>query len=151
MFKEFFRGIFEEIFGVGTTWEEMLKKIPLTKYTPGAIAAIELAKEESNRQKHSHVGTEQILLGIIQQEGERGANLLKDRGIEYEPAQIEIEKIIGYGWGTPEDILFTPRAKNALEVAFNPANQLGEKQLANESIKNTGGRYKRFRKKTAIE
>lgn len=134
MFAEFFRSIFEGIFEVGTSWREMLKKIPLSKYTPAALGAIELAKQESKRQKHRHVGTEQILLGIIQQEEERGSKLLKDRGIEYDRAKIEIEKIIGFGSGNPEYILFTPRAKNALEVAFNAADKLGEKNIGTEHL-----------------
>jgi ATP-dependent Clp protease ATP-binding subunit ClpC len=83
------------------------------------INVIVLAKDESRRLGHRFVCTEQILIGIISEETNIAARLLKSMGVTLEQAKIEVEKIIGRGSVSAIDDLnpFSPEATSASDLA----------------------------------
>nr|WP_250123874.1 metalloregulator ArsR/SmtB family transcription factor [Chroococcidiopsis sp. CCMEE 29] len=132
MFEGFLRSI-ESIFG------KMFEKITLPRgferFTQKAIIAIQLAQGESRRLGHAYVGTEQILLGLIGEGSGLASQFLTSVGVNFENAQIEVEKIIGRGRGhTPDPIPFTPRAKQVLELALEQSRQLGHNYIGTEHL-----------------
>ncbi|MFM7426187.1 MAG: ATP-dependent Clp protease ATP-binding subunit [Elainella sp.] len=102
-------------------------------FTEQAIAVVMAAQEEARRLRHTYVGTEQILLGLIQGKS-LAASVLADLGVTLAAARIEVEQIIGRGPGAPGDIPFTPRTKRILELAFDQARQLDQPYVAPEHI-----------------
>jgi ATP-dependent Clp protease ATP-binding subunit ClpA len=91
---------------------------------PKPRGVITSAEEESRRLGHNFVGTEQILVGILKQEGTL-ARILSRFGVNYENASKEVEKIIGLGSSVPtKEIPFTPRAKRAMELSWDEARHL---------------------------
>jgi ATP-dependent Clp protease ATP-binding subunit ClpC len=104
------------------------------RFTQKAIQAISLAQDESRRLKHAYVGTEQILLGLLAEGTGIAAQVLTATGVNLEAAQLEIEKKIGHGRGTPAEIPFTPRAKRALELTVEQAQQLGHHSIGTEHL-----------------
>jgi ATP-dependent Clp protease ATP-binding subunit ClpA len=92
---------------------------------------IMLAQDESRRLGHSFVCTEQILLGILGEETSIAAKVLKSKGVTLEHARIEVEKITGrcsnFSDFVPIEIPFSPKARRALDLALEEAQQLGRK------------------------
>lgn len=104
------------------------------RFTQKAIQAIILAQSESRRLKHGYVGTEQILLGLIDEGTGLAAQVLTAAGVNAETARMEVEKRIGRGRGTPVEISFTPRAKQTLELAVEQSRQLGQGYIGTEHL-----------------
>ncbi|HEY9822509.1 MAG TPA: Clp protease N-terminal domain-containing protein, partial [Candidatus Sericytochromatia bacterium] len=77
-----------------------------------AIEVLRLAQNESRRLRHNFVGTEQILLGLIAERTSFCAQLLQSLGVDLWKAQVEVQKIIGYGSTLIDrQVPLTPRAK----------------------------------------
>ena len=131
MFEGFLRSL-------GTLFSGMFVKFFLPRgferFTQTAIQTIVLAQDESRRLGHAYVGTEQILLGLISEDTGIAAQVLTAAGVNLETARIEVEKIIGHGRGTPLEIPFTPRAKQALEQALEASQQLGHNYIGTEHL-----------------
>lgn len=104
------------------------------RFTQKAIRAITLAHDESHRLKHAYVGTEQILLGLMDEGTGLAAQVLTAAGVNAETARTEVEKQIGRGRGTPVEIPFTPRAKQTLELAVDQSRQLGQSYVGTEHL-----------------
>jgi len=95
---------------------------------------ITFAEDEARRLGHNFVGTEQLLIGLLQQEG-APSRILARFGVNYENASKEVEKIIGVGYGPLSiEIPFTPRAKRVLELSGDEARQLRHDFVSAEHI-----------------
>jgi ATP-dependent Clp protease ATP-binding subunit ClpC len=104
-------------------------------FTEKAIAVVMASQEEARRLRHSFVGTEQILLGIVLTKDTIAASVLAEMGVTIAAARSEVEKIIGQGPGaTASEIPFTPKTKRILELAFEQARQLDQPYIAPEHI-----------------
>ncbi|HEY9740857.1 MAG TPA: ATP-dependent Clp protease ATP-binding subunit [Coleofasciculaceae cyanobacterium] len=104
-------------------------------FTDRAIKAIMLAQEEARRLGHNLVGTEQILLGLIEEGTGVAAIVLSDLGITLENARVEVEKIIGRGSRPlPAELPFTPKVKLIFEQSFKEARQLGHNYIGTEHL-----------------
>ncbi len=104
-------------------------------FTEPALRVIQLAQVESRRLGHNFVGTEQILLGILGEATGLAAQLLLDQGITLEDARHEVEKIIGRGSRfVAREIPFTPRAKRALALAGDAAEQFRFNSVGAEQL-----------------
>nr|GME15355.1 ATP-dependent Clp protease ATP-binding subunit ClpA homolog CD4A, chloroplastic [Ipomoea batatas] len=110
-------------------------KAMFERFTEKAIKVIMLSQEEARRLGHNHVGTEQILLGLIAEGTGIAAKVLKSTGINLKDARIEVEKITGRGSGfVAIEIPFTPRAKRVLELSLEEARQLGHNYIGAEHL-----------------
>ena len=105
------------------------------RFTPRAIKVIKLAQKESHRLGHNFVGTEQILVGLIEEGAGIAAQVLKAAGINLKATRIEVEKIIGRGNKiTTVEMPFAPRAKSLLDCAEESANELGNFYIDTENL-----------------
>lgn len=130
--EKFFESIFEKLFGFVT---DRFNIEWLQRFTPKAINTITFAQSESRRLGHRYVGTEQILLGLINEGSGIGWELLNSVGVNLDNARIEVEKIIGRGKGnTPVEIPFTPRAKHAMQLAVEECRQHGINYVDSEHL-----------------
>jgi ArsR family transcriptional regulator, arsenate/arsenite/antimonite-responsive transcriptional repressor / arsenate reductase (thioredoxin) len=128
MFENFLRSI-QAFFG------ELRLALPgFERFTPEAIQSIHLAQDESRRLQQNWVGTEQILVGLLEQDSGLAAQVLKTAGIEIEPIQQIIERHIGRGQGTSIEIPFTPRAKEIFKISLRQARLLGHSYLGTEHL-----------------
>ncbi len=104
-------------------------------FTEEAIKVIMLAQEEARRLGHNFVDTEQILIGLIEQDTGIAAKTLKTMGVTLKDARVEVEKIIGRGSDVVAvEIPFTPRAKKVLELSWDEAKQLGHNYIGTEHL-----------------
>nr|YP_003002285.1 ATP-dependent clp protease ATP-binding subunit [Aureoumbra lagunensis]ACS36997.1 ATP-dependent clp protease ATP-binding subunit [Aureoumbra lagunensis] len=105
------------------------------RFTEKAIKVVMLSQEESRRLGHNFVGTEQILLGLIGENGGVAYKVLRSLGVTLREARTEVERIIGRGSGfVAVEIPFTPRAKRVLEIAIEEARDLGHGYIGTEHI-----------------
>ena len=105
------------------------------RFTERAIKVVMLAQEEARRLGHNFVGTEQILLGLINEGTGVGPKVLKSMGLNLKDARFEVERIVGRGSGfVAVEIPFTPRAKRVLELSLEEAGQLGHNYIGTEHI-----------------
>lgn len=104
-------------------------------FTEKAIAVIMAAQEEARRLGHNFVGTEQILLGLLQAKPSIAATVLANLGLTLEATRAEIERQIGRGSGfIPAEIPFTPKTKRVFEQAFQEARQLDNRYIGPEHL-----------------
>lgn len=105
------------------------------RFTEKAIRTIMLAQEESRRLGHNYVGTEQILLGILEENSNIAAKVLNKFGVSLKTARITVESVIGKGSGfVAVEIPFTPKSKSALENSWKKANEFYNNYIAPEHL-----------------
>src|SRR5215469_7949602 len=80
------------------------------RFTNRSRRVVVLAQEEARILKHSYIGTEHILLGLIHEGEGVAATVLTSLGISLEAVRQQVEEIIGQGHQAPSGhIPFTPR------------------------------------------
>ncbi len=94
-----------------------------------------LAQEEARRLGHNFIGTEHLLLGLIEDGEGVAAKALESLGISLEAVREKVRRIVGpggtAGTGSPP---FTPGAKKVLEFSLREALQLGHNYIGTEHI-----------------
>ncbi|MCL2323359.1 MAG: ATP-dependent Clp protease ATP-binding subunit [Oscillospiraceae bacterium] len=106
------------------------------KYTDRAQRVVMHAQEESQRLRHGYIGTEHILLGILEEDGV-AKNLLNELGVNQDVVSELVEQITGTGDNEiyRNDIIrLTPRTKRLIDMAFIEARNLGHNYITPEHI-----------------
>ena len=105
------------------------------RFTDRARRVVVLAQEEARSLNHNYIGTEHILLGLLNEGEGIAAKALESLGIGLDSVRDEVVKIIGPGQQSPTGhIPFTPRAKKVLELSLREALQLGHNYIGTEHI-----------------
>ena len=105
------------------------------RFTERARKVVFHAQKEAKQLKHNIVGTEHLLLGLIQEGEGVAGRALEELGISLEKVREEVIKIIGVGdQSYLGEVPFTPRAKRVLELAVEDARQLGHNYVGTEHI-----------------
>ncbi|MFA5113395.1 MAG: AAA family ATPase [Candidatus Margulisiibacteriota bacterium] len=102
-------------------------------FSESANKILQLATEEANRLGHDHVRTEHLLLGLIKAEG-AAYKVLQTLGVDLVNLFSDLESLIGRGEGSPKKMTLSPRAKKALELAYQAARELGFNYVGEEHI-----------------
>ncbi|MDD3717318.1 MAG: ATP-dependent Clp protease ATP-binding subunit [Actinomycetota bacterium] len=105
------------------------------RFSDRARRVVVLAQEEARMLNHNYIGTEHLLLGLIQEGEGVAAKALESMNISLEAVRNQVEEIIGRGSSAPTGhIPFTPRAKKVLELSLREALQLGHNYIGTEHI-----------------
>jgi prophage maintenance system killer protein len=100
------------------------------RFTDRARRAVHLAQEEARLLRHTGIGTEHLLLGLLYEGEGVAAKALESLGISREDVRVQVEEIIGQGPGSPAGhIPFTPQAKKVLELSLREALALGHHHI----------------------
>jgi ATP-dependent Clp protease ATP-binding subunit ClpC len=104
------------------------------RFTDRARRAMALAQEEAQRH-HSGVGTEHLLLGLIQEGEGVAAKALEALGISLESVSQQVQEIIGPAKPPPSgQSRFSPRARQVLKLSLREALQLGHHYIGTEHL-----------------
>ncbi len=103
------------------------------RFTQGAQKALELAQENAQRMGHNYVGTEHLLLGLVQTEGS-AASALQSQGVTPQKISEMIEHIIGRGGVSGDSFDFSPRTKRILQISAAIARQMGHSYIGTEHL-----------------
>jgi len=108
---------------------------PFTRFTPRARKAIADAQEEARDLRHHYVGTEHLLLGVLDEGGNLALKVLE--ALDVEPDDVRTELMASME-GPSEDVRgptrFTPVAKKVLEVSLREAVGLGHNYIGCEHL-----------------
>jgi ATP-dependent Clp protease ATP-binding subunit ClpC len=106
------------------------------RFTERARKVMGLARQEAQRFGHDYIGTEHILLGLVQEGSGVAAQVLKNLDVEMKKIRLEVEKIVKNGTNTVTmgQLPFTPRAKKVLELALEEAQNLGHNYIGTEHL-----------------
>ena len=105
------------------------------RFTDRARRVVVLSQEEARLLNHNYIGTEHILLGLIQERDGVAAKALQSLDIGLESVRAQVEEIIGQGGNPPSGYIpFTPRAKKVLELSLREALQLSHNYIGTEHI-----------------
>ena len=105
------------------------------RFTDRARRVIVLAQQEARDLNHNYIGTEHILLGLIQEGEGVAAKALESMGINLDDVRREVEEIIGRGTQPHTGhVPFTPRAKKVLELSLREGLQMGHKYIGTEFL-----------------
>ncbi|MFF5287845.1 Clp protease N-terminal domain-containing protein [Paractinoplanes globisporus] len=100
------------------------------KFSDRARQVVVLAQEEARLLSHNYIGTEHLLLGVIDQGDSVAAAALDDFGLTAEPVRAEVEASIGRGLEPPgPHIPFTPLIKKSLEQAMRESKRYGDGRI----------------------
>lgn len=115
-------------------YEKLL--IPIEKEKPEILTIIKFAQEEARKMEQNIVGTEQILLGIVCEGTGIAANVLRNLGVTLKDMRIEVQKVIGFGhhYSEEREMMFTPRAKRVLAVAWNKSKKFQSSRVKSEHL-----------------
>jgi hypothetical protein len=105
------------------------------RFTDRARRVVVLAQDEARLLRHTYIGTEHLLLGLVHEGDGVAAHALKEMQISLSAVREEVEAVIGTGQQAPAShIPFTPRAKKVLELALREALGLGHNYIGTEHI-----------------
>ena len=106
------------------------------RFTDEARRVLALAQQEAGMLNHNRIGTEHILLGLVQEREGTAAEALESLGISLDAIRQQVEKITGQVSDAPaaSHNLYTMRAKKALDLSLREALQLGHNNIGTEHI-----------------
>jgi ATP-dependent Clp protease ATP-binding subunit ClpC len=109
-----------------------------SRFTDRATKVMALANQEAQRFKHTCIGTEHILLGLVEEGSGVGANVLKNLGVDLRGVVLAVEKLTRSG---PDNALDTKGrlsqtvdAKKVIEFAIGESGRLGHNYVGTEHL-----------------
>ena len=106
----------------------------IERYTEGAKRALAIAQEKAVEYKHNYVGTEHLLLGLVEEEKSVSARALLALGVEGKALEQEVIRAVGKGTHSGGQLQMTPRTKHVLDLAQQAANGRGHNYIGTEHI-----------------
>ncbi|HCX65065.1 MAG TPA: ATP-dependent Clp protease ATP-binding subunit ClpC, partial [Eubacteriaceae bacterium] len=105
------------------------------KFTERAQKVLMLSQEEAKKLNHNYIGSEHLLLGLIEEGEGIAAVALENLGITYDEAKKQIIEMVGIGEQPVEDIIgYTPRTKKILELSLMEARALKQSYIGTEHM-----------------
>jgi len=105
------------------------------RFTERARKVVVKAQDEARFLKQNYIGTEHILLGLIDEKEGIAARVLYELNVSVEEIRAAIKEVVTEGTSESyEHIPFTPRAKKVLELSLREALQMGHNYIGTEHI-----------------
>ena len=106
------------------------------KFTRQAKAALQIAESAARSWKHSYIGTEHILVGLLKEQEGTAGKILEEFGVDQEKLENLITQLIA-----PSGVLvaeksagYSPRAQKIKEQAVKEAEKQKEEQAGTEHL-----------------
>ena len=110
---------------------------PFSRFTPRARHAVVLAQKAANATPHNYIGTEHLLLGLLDEGENLALKVLASLDIEVDDLRVEIDAALGPATlpgPDPEHLPFTALLKSVLEKAAHEALALGHNYIGCEHL-----------------
>lgn len=106
----------------------------MERFTQRARRVLSLAHQEAERMRHSYIGTEHLLLGLIREEGGVAGRVLRELGLEADRVQEIIERLTGPGQYRGGKLDLSPGTQQVLEYAVDEARKMGHHYIGTEHL-----------------
>lgn len=106
----------------------------MQRFTDGAQRALAIAQEKAKEFGHDYVGTEHLLLGLLEEKNSVAAKVLHKLGLQDKEAEKAVLDAVGRGSNHGDTLYMTPRTKRVLELAVDSANRMQHSYVGSEHI-----------------
>nr|WP_307991629.1 ATP-dependent Clp protease ATP-binding subunit [uncultured Niameybacter sp.] len=106
-----------------------------SKFTVQAKAALEYAQYIVEQFRHSYLGTEHLLVGLLHVPDSVARAAANECGITEEDVVEKMREVLGFGRGS--NVIsreYTPRVKRVIELSSSIANQMGVTSIGTEHL-----------------
>src|SRR4030042_4374072 len=105
------------------------------RFTERARKVVVKAEDEARVLKQNYIGTEHILLGLINEKEGMAARVFYELNVSFDDIRSAVREVVNEGTSESyEHIPFTPRAKKVLELSLREALQMGHNYIGTEHI-----------------
>jgi ATP-dependent Clp protease ATP-binding subunit ClpC len=106
----------------------------MERFTQRARHVLSLAHQEAEAMHQSTIGTEHLLLGLIEEEGSVSGRVLRDLGLEVDRVKEMVERLSPAGSYQGGKIDLSAGTKQILEFAIEEARRLGHHYIGAEHL-----------------
>ena len=108
----------------------------MERYTPQAKEALSLAVGMAESLNHGYVGTEHLLIGLLQEGTGVAARVLEENGVEESKVVELVSQLISPNTSVrmAENAAYTPRARRVIENSYREAVRFKAAQIGTEHI-----------------
>ena len=107
------------------------------RFTDNARHVIVLSQEEARKLHHNYIGTEHLLLGLIDVGDGLGVGVLRSLNADPQVVADQVKELVGQGQASTAEgqhIPFTPNAKKTLELSLSEARGLNHDYIGTEHL-----------------
>jgi ATP-dependent Clp protease ATP-binding subunit ClpC len=120
---------------LGLNEEAFLPGYDFTQRVRGALIK---AREEAHRRNHEYVGTEHLLIGLLEEDDALVMDVLENLGARPYEIRTAVEHMIENGAPTQKprllDLPYTPRARIVLDQAIAVAHEFGDGYVGTQHL-----------------
>jgi ATP-dependent Clp protease ATP-binding subunit ClpC len=106
----------------------------MERFTQRARHVLSLAHQEAEGMRHGYIGTEHLLLGLIEEDGGVASRVLRDLGLEVDRVKEIITRLSESNQTTPGKIDLAPGTQQVLEYAIDEARRMGHHYIGTEHL-----------------
>ena len=106
----------------------------MERFTQRARHVLALAHQEAERARQGFIGTEHLLLGLLEEDGGVAGRVLRELGLEIERVREMIQRISGRGRYESSKIELAPDTQQVLEFAIDEAHKMGHHYIGTEHL-----------------
>src|SRR3990172_11492467 len=107
----------------------------MERFTQRARRVLSLAHQEAEQSRNNNIGTEHLLLGLMDEEGGVAGRVLRELGMTSDRVREVIQRVVtGEGRFNPDKIELAPATQQVLEYAVDEARRLGHHYIGTEHI-----------------
>lgn len=108
----------------------------MERYTPQAKEALSLAVGVAESLNHGYVGTEHLLIGLLQEGTGVAAKVLEENGVEEDKVAELVSQLIAPNptLQTADTAAYTPRARRVIENSYREAVRFKAAQIGTEHL-----------------
>lgn len=105
------------------------------RYTDRALRSLSLARDDARLLGHAYIGTEHLLLGLIQEKLGTAAKIIDSTGVTRDQVLEKIRANVGRASSQPgRHVPFTPRTKKVLRLAQTDSVNSGSEHIGTEHL-----------------
>ena len=106
----------------------------LEKFTQSARRVLSLAHLEAERMQKDAIGSEHILLALVQEESGVAGRVLRELGVEIDRAREMVLRVGGVGTKQPDKIDLSGDSQKILDLAIEEAQQMSSNYISTEHL-----------------
>jgi ATP-dependent Clp protease ATP-binding subunit ClpC len=106
----------------------------MERFTQRARHVLALAHQEAERTHQGFIGTEHLLLGLLEEDGGVAGRVLRELGLEIERVREMIQRVSNPGDFETSKIELAPDTQQVLEFAIDEAHKMGHHYIGTEHL-----------------
>ncbi len=106
----------------------------MERFTQRARRVLSLAHQAAERAHHNLIGTEHLLIGLVEEEGGVAGRVLREMGLDADRVREMVNRLSGQGRGYSDKIELAQETQQVLEYAIEEARRLGHHYIGTEHL-----------------